>query len=139
MPTAPFFIMPGGIFPMQNGKPVLVTQADYDACCCDPCNNCTPALHKTYTVTVLWDGGSMGPHVLTSTGTGTCIWEYTSSGYNLRLSWNGAVGYSRWEGRIITMGPESLYYSPSDPASNCTMPASLLYHPTGVSGYWVIA
>jgi hypothetical protein len=33
----PFYITPDGKFPTQDGVPVLITQAEFEACCCDPC------------------------------------------------------------------------------------------------------
>ena len=32
--VAPYYIMPGGKFPFQNGHPVLITQEQFEECCC---------------------------------------------------------------------------------------------------------
>ncbi len=33
MPT-PYYIMPGGKFPVQDGKPVLISRGEFEECCC---------------------------------------------------------------------------------------------------------
>jgi uncharacterized protein YbaR (Trm112 family) len=50
--SSPFYIMPGGKFPIQGGVPVLVTEDAFDDCCCKEitCNTCDPPLLEMYMV-----------------------------------------------------------------------------------------
>ena len=41
MKIPPFHLMADGKFPMQDGRPVLLSEAEYRACCCGTPNSCT--------------------------------------------------------------------------------------------------
>jgi hypothetical protein len=45
-----FYLMPSGKMPMQNGKPVLITQEQFEDCCCSAPCSCPAGLADTYIV-----------------------------------------------------------------------------------------
>jgi hypothetical protein len=49
---SPFHIMAGGKFPVQSGKPVLITRAEFEDCCCgNDYHDCDPKLKNKYNIT----------------------------------------------------------------------------------------
>jgi len=97
--------MPGGKFPVQSGKPVLITQAEFEKNCCNPCNDCEPPLKCRYTVTFdgltgdwsVWNGAWT---VLV--GEDRCEWWYPDQEYQgekIFLEWVSFFG--GWTAGII--------------------------------------
>ena len=75
--VAPYYVMPGGKFPFQNGHPVLITQEQFEECCCDeaPCE-CPAGVDAEYNVTMTWeyrewDGSTCGDGNIINSGSET--------------------------------------------------------------------
>jgi hypothetical protein len=118
VPGPYYFNATANKFPMQSGTPVLITQAEFETCCC--CDDCTPCQDCTYDTT--------GPAAtVTISGCEGCILNEDTDGvFTMRAkckhyddAGNGCPGYlwewERWldEGHTVRVYLTIVYFCSS--------------------------
>lgn len=100
MPSGPppYYVMPGGIFPTQSGFPVLITQDDFEQCCCCP----------KYPIYIYITGGYARDRIFNNTGPGCpdfpqCTGPYMS--LEIQAIDSNNVRVHDWRGRLECTPP----------------------------------
>lgn len=118
--TGPYY-WNGTNLPMQSGNPVLISQSDFEDCCCCPCDNCTgtqDALTASFAGTCTnpcsLNGAGSYPYI-SFTPSPVCKWKWTKTGGTL-FEWTGELTYTPATGVWSATG---LGWNPGEAGSRC--------------------